>query len=129
MRLKIYAILLLALFGFILVKSILPYVDYYLHKEYIAKNLCEKKEEVNNCCHGKCYLEKEIKKNEESGDKRCKDNTNQKKTVSQPDVREYISTIVYEYNYDVKNRLKFVLCSSVHILHNRIFSIFVPPEM
>lgn len=30
------------------------------NREYIAKNLCVKRSEKNNCCQGKCYLEKQI---------------------------------------------------------------------
>ena len=32
-----------------------------LFKEYIAENLCEKKDEPESCCEGKCFMEKQVK--------------------------------------------------------------------
>jgi hypothetical protein len=37
-----------------------PYIEYNLFNDYIVKNLCVKRNEVNNCCQGKCFLEKQI---------------------------------------------------------------------
>jgi len=37
-------------------------VSFYVQQDYIAKNLCEKKDVENNCCHGKCQLKKELAK-------------------------------------------------------------------
>jgi len=34
--------------------------EYQVNKNYIAKNLCVKKDVVNNCCQGKCFVEKEM---------------------------------------------------------------------
>jgi hypothetical protein len=33
-----------------------------MNQEYIAKTLCEKKEEKENTCNGQCHLKKELKK-------------------------------------------------------------------
>jgi hypothetical protein len=38
----------------------LPYLEYDLFGDYIAENLCVKRNEANNCCRGKCFLEKQI---------------------------------------------------------------------
>lgn len=35
-----------------------------INRDYIAKNLCVKKDEPNNCCKGKCHLKKELDKEE-----------------------------------------------------------------
>lgn len=35
-------------------------INFQLNREYIAKNLCVKKNEVNNCCKGKCHLQKQL---------------------------------------------------------------------
>jgi len=44
------------------IKPYFPYIDYFFHKEYIVQNLCENKDKPELKCHGKCHLEKEIKK-------------------------------------------------------------------
>jgi hypothetical protein len=38
----------------------MPYIEYGLFKDYIAENLCIKKNEADNCCQGKCFLEQQI---------------------------------------------------------------------
>jgi hypothetical protein len=39
-------------------------LNFQINREYVAKNLCEKKEVENNCCQGSCHLKKELKKEE-----------------------------------------------------------------
>ncbi len=40
-------------------------VSFTINQHYIEKNLCEKKEIKNNCCHGKCFLQKKLAKTEQ----------------------------------------------------------------
>lgn len=40
---------------------VLPFIEYYSLREYIAENLCINRENPGSCCEGKCYLEKRIK--------------------------------------------------------------------
>lgn len=50
------------LFSAILVlHPVLPFVEYYSFREYIAENLCVNRDNPDSCCEGKCYLEKRIK--------------------------------------------------------------------
>ncbi len=37
------------------------YVSFKINQERIAKTLCVQKEIKNNCCKGKCHLEKQLK--------------------------------------------------------------------
>lgn len=39
-------------------------VDFFINRNYIANNLCEKKELKNNCCKGYCQLTKQLKQEE-----------------------------------------------------------------
>lgn len=39
-------------------------LNFQVNRDYIAKNLCVKKNEVNNCCKGKCQLQKQLEKDE-----------------------------------------------------------------
>lgn len=56
-------IFLLALF--MLLKPVLPVVEYVLNYEYISKVLCENKDKPKMHCNGKCHLMKELAKNAE----------------------------------------------------------------
>ena len=53
-------VFLLALF--ILVKPVLPVIDYVVNYEYISKELCVNKAKPKMKCNGKCHLMKELAK-------------------------------------------------------------------
>jgi hypothetical protein len=36
------------------------YLQYHLFEAYIAENLCVNRYDEDSCCHGKCFLEKQI---------------------------------------------------------------------
>lgn len=57
-------IYLLALF--ILVKPVLPVIDYAVNYEYISKVLCVNKDKPKMHCNGKCHLMKELAKASEN---------------------------------------------------------------
>ncbi len=68
---KIVFITLIAL----ILKPILPVVDYIVNYEYISKVLCENKDKPKLKCNGKCHLMKELAKaadaeNPKSSDKK-----------------------------------------------------------
>jgi hypothetical protein len=35
-------------------------LDYKINEDFIAKNLCENRNKPTCCCHGKCYLGKQL---------------------------------------------------------------------
>ena len=39
-------------------------LDYRLNGNYIASNLCENRNKPNSCCHGKCFLKKQMEKDD-----------------------------------------------------------------
>ena len=45
-------------------------LSFKANQDYIAKVLCEKKDEPITVCGGKCYLVKELKKTEEKGNEK-----------------------------------------------------------
>ena len=57
-------VFLLALF--ILVKPVLPVLDYVINYEYISKELCVNKAKPKMKCNGKCHLMKELAKASEN---------------------------------------------------------------
>lgn len=42
------------------ISKLIIVVNYSLNKDYIAKNLCVKRDEPGNCCKGKCELKKNL---------------------------------------------------------------------
>ncbi|HLX90193.1 MAG TPA: hypothetical protein VKR32_00840 [Puia sp.] len=42
-------------------------LDYQLNRDYIAAKLCENKNKPGCCCHGKCFLKKQLQKDEDTG--------------------------------------------------------------
>ncbi len=48
-----------------MLKTYIPYVNYYINYTYISENLCENKDKPEMECHGKCHLEKTIKEADE----------------------------------------------------------------
>lgn len=60
----IIAILILSAVLLQTFSKVIIVADYWLNKDYIAKNLCEKKDVVNNCCKGKCHLKKQLEQDD-----------------------------------------------------------------
>jgi hypothetical protein len=44
-------------------------INYSLNKDYISKNLCEKRKVKNNKCNGSCHLKLKLKQSDDSGAK------------------------------------------------------------
>ena len=57
---RFYTVLLIGAMALNIGKYQLPYLEYNLFKNYIAENLCVKKNEANNDCQGHCLLQKQI---------------------------------------------------------------------
>lgn len=49
-----------------LLKPVLPVLDYIINYDYIAKELCENKAKPEMHCNGKCHLAKELAKASEN---------------------------------------------------------------
>ena len=56
-------ILLIAVAGSTFNKAIIL-LDYNLNKNFIATSLCENRDKPKCCCQGKCYLKKQLQKDE-----------------------------------------------------------------
>jgi len=57
---KLFFILALLAVSFQTVATGIVYLRFELNRDYIAKNLCVKKEIKNNCCQGSCHLKKQL---------------------------------------------------------------------
>lgn len=44
-------------------------LDYQINKKYIASTLCVNRDKPGSCCHGKCFLKKQLQKEDDQGKK------------------------------------------------------------
>jgi hypothetical protein len=121
---KVYILLHLSILVFYVFRPVLPFIEYAINKNYIAKNLCINKDKPKSCCKGKCYLKKQLAKSSASGDAESKD-TNKKTqnrqleefVVNQPGISEFTET-----------NLQYLIFSNSKITKLAIAAIFVPPK-
>ena len=59
---KYISLILLGNLMIIWFRPILPLLEYHLNKKYIATVLCQNIDKPEILCHGKCYLNEQIKK-------------------------------------------------------------------
>ena len=64
----VIAVLLLSTFSWLIVKPVLPFLDYALNYEYISEVLCINKEEPELQCHGQCHLAAQLEEANEPND-------------------------------------------------------------
>lgn len=59
---KINAIALTVIFGFMLVKPAIPYMEYLARKDFIIENFCINRNKKEMKCNGKCHLKEQVRK-------------------------------------------------------------------
>ena len=125
MRYKVYAILLLLALIFNICRFEIPYIQYDIFESYIAKNLCVNKDVPGSSCHGKCFLDKQIKITNETSDA---NQSNSNKKVQTNDVKEFLSTHTV-----VPKAIEITLTPLAHletsITSRYISAIFIPPQL
>lgn len=65
MKQLIFIHFFLNLYILAILQPVLPIVEYLVNYNYMKNELCENKEKPILKCHGKCYLEKQVKKLDE----------------------------------------------------------------
>ena len=124
MKYRLFAILQLGIMVFYLARPILPYIEYAVFKDYIAKNLCVNRDKPKSCCQGKCHLKKQIEKSAETSDSEEKGSN--RKILSQ-EVQEFlISPVSIPKATEVKipRLVNIEIIISIQV----VSSIFVPPK-
>ena len=66
---------------FILVKPVIPYLDYMVRKDWIIEKFCINREKPEMQCNGKCHLEKQLSKEADTSDDQSTDQPRQEKRV------------------------------------------------
>jgi hypothetical protein len=124
MRFFAASILLIAL----LVQNCSRYLiilDYQLNKDYIAKNLCENRNKPKCCCCGKCFLKKQLDKNDKeqgtSGNTSQRDKDEVLFFTAEKSVLFIRNGIIIKKDYTF-NKTSFTL-------QNPYSSVFHPPQV
>lgn len=47
--------------------KVIVLLDFRLNKNYIAASLCVNRDKPRSCCHGKCFLKKQLQKEDDQG--------------------------------------------------------------
>ena len=125
MKYRIYAYLHLVILILYLLRPAMPYIDYAINKDYIAKYLCINRADPHSCCKGKCYLEKQIGKSMEPNDSK---DSNTNKKVQNEDVKEFLCTSVTGPKLFEANLTHPINAQSI-ITSSYISAIFIPPQV
>jgi hypothetical protein len=125
MKYRVNAILHLIILVFYISRPVIPYIQYALYKDYIAKNLCVNKDKPKSCCHGKCYLEKQLKKSTETSDTEEKSSN---KKISNKEVNEFIISHVSIPQLTEISLHQFINSETI-IVSQVVTAIFVPPKV
>ena len=109
---KYYSAILLAVMVLNIGKYRLPHIEYSLFKDYIAENLCVKRNETDNTCRGKCHLEKQIKRVSETDEQ--PDNPTGLKQVEAP-ADDYVVTkeLLQDFHSFAGKKLSVFACTCI----------------
>ena len=121
---RFFAYTLLFVMVFNVFKYQVPQVQYRIFKDYIAKNLCENKDKPNSCCHGKCFLKKQLKLADESSSNN--ENSGNKK-IQLTEVKEFLRSHILTPKPDETTLFRLVNPEAA-ILQGHASAIFVPPK-
>jgi len=124
MKQQVLGILFYLLYLLAMVRPLIPIIEYHANYDYIANILCENRDKPSLACHGKCYLEKQLKKN--------KDNHSHNSTIPQIDFDKYpvcpLDLFLYETKDFCENNNKLVF-DKEHSSQIFLKSIFKPPQI
>ena len=123
MKNQFFGIFFYLLYLLAMVRPIVPIIEYYANYEYIATMLCENKDKPYLECNGKCYLVKQIKKNNH-------ENHDHKSTIPQIDFEKYPVSPLGQFSYNFKNIKSEHLTQffgNSHISSDYYTSILKPP--
>jgi len=124
LRYRGFAIVLLVMMVLNIFRFEIPYIEYDIFKDYIAHNLCVNKDKKDNCCQGKCFLNKQIKLTNENNS--ANENNNSKKLLN-TEAKEFLSSHIIIPNAAEKT-VSPQYFTEIFIISKIAFAIFVPPK-
>lgn len=126
MKARIYSIFFLAVLISYVLRPVMPFIEYALNKDYIAKNLCINRNKPKSCCQGKCHLKKQLAKSDESNDT-AKNQSSQKQQRTQID--EFLKTqLCIEGDFDAVAK-SYPVFIQPQVPVRFTSAIFVPPQL
>jgi hypothetical protein len=120
---KLFSYLLLISFVFQSTSQLWIITNFYIQRDFIAKNLCVKKEIKKNDCQGQCHLKKQLHEEEKKQEQQLPD-------LKQKEVQLYITN---SFEFGLKptyhtHSEKIPATDENLILSEFIFSVFHPPR-
>ncbi len=115
--------LLIVLTAYLII-PVLPVIDYLIHKDYIAKNLCVNRNKPHSCCKGKCYLVKQLKKTSTNTEGESK---NTEKRIQLKDTDEFLASKAWHSVLQKKN-IHYLIFNSTNFQLLAVNAVFVPPK-
>ncbi|MEN9981498.1 MAG: hypothetical protein RL542_1285 [Bacteroidota bacterium] len=120
---KIVFIILIAL----ILKPILPVVDYIVNYEYISKVLCENKAKPMMHCNGKCHLMKELAKAAETENPKSSDKKQNTPIQEVLFFKEIKSFSIVSFSFSTENKINSSYLELYSYLNTN--SVFHPPTI
>jgi hypothetical protein len=109
-----------------LLGPVLPYVEYAINKDYIAKNLCVQKNIPNNCCQGRCYLHERLARSSDPIDNSTDHN---KRNIQNKKVEDHLKSDGIFASLFVKDISVSGYYYQPHLIDIYISPVFVPPQL
>lgn len=101
--------------------QLIVWAGYEINLNYISKELCVNKEVKNSCCHGKCYLKKEMQQTES---REQSSSVKEKNEVISGVVSNPLQLIVYQ-----QQEIEPVILNEPFIISGYRSSVFHPPSI
>ena len=115
--------LLIVLTAYLII-PVLPIIDYLIHKDYIAKNLCVNRKKLHSCCKGKCYLVKQLKKTSANTEG---DSKNTEKRIQLRETDEFLAAKTWQPVLQ-KQDINYLIFNATNLKLLAVNAIFVPPK-
>ncbi len=115
--------LLIVLTAYLII-PVIPIIDYLIHKDYIARNLCVNRDKPKSCCKGKCYLVKQLKKTSTKTEGESK---NTEKRLQLKDTDEFLASKTWQSVLH-KKVFHYLIFNSTNFQLLAVNAIFVPPK-
>jgi hypothetical protein len=117
--------LLLNLYLLAIIQPAIPVIEYFINYNYIATQLCENRDKPLLECNGKCYLEKQVSKQQ---------NSESNSSVPMPpkiDLEKFISLKIVDFTYQISKPIQATViplfCNSLKEATFNFF-LFRPPS-
>ena len=125
MRIRIFTYILLLAWNILVFKPLLVYAQYVFFNDFVSTTLCVKRNETNNCCKGKCHLQKQLAQSHVPQEGQSQ--SSQKK-VPHPDSKEFLVVLTKTDRFEQftgNQTTPHEIPHTLEVYH----SIFVPPKI